>query len=95
MSVVKIYTTKFCGYCIMAKRLLKSRGIAYEEINMSEKDIEEQNRLRTWLIEASGQRTVPQIFIHNTSIGGFTELSTLDRQKKLRPLLEQPNNTET
>ena len=54
MSVVTIYTTKFCGYCIMAKRLLKSRGIAYEEINISEKEIGEQNLLRTWLIEASG-----------------------------------------
>ena len=95
MSVVTIYTTKFCGYCIMAKRLLKSRGIAYEEINISEKEIGEQNLLRTWLIEASGQRTVPQIFIHGISIGGFTELSTLDRQKKLRVLLEKKGSTET
>ena len=89
MAHVKVYTSQFCGYCIMAKRLLKSRGIEFEEINVSHQTMEEQQRLREWLIEASGQRTVPQIFIHDVSIGGFTELSALDRQNKLLDLVNQ------
>ena len=75
---VKIYTTSLCGYCIMAKRLLLSRGIAFEEINASS-----DPALRSWLVEQSGQSTVPQIFIDGVSIGGYTELSALDRQGTL------------
>ena len=79
---VTIYTTPFCGYCIMAKRLLKSRNVEYEEI-----DTQGQAELRRWLFKASGQSTVPQIFIDQQSIGGYTELQMLDRQKLLLPLL--------
>jgi glutaredoxin 3 len=84
MSAVKIYTTPICGYCVMAKRLLSSRGIPYEEINAAA-----QPELRDWLIEATGQRTVPQIFIHDRSIGGFTELNALDRQGQLLKMVNE------
>ena len=62
----------------MAKRLLLSRGIEFEEINASR-----DPALRDWLVQQSGQRTVPQIFIDGVSIGGYTELSALDRQGTL------------
>jgi glutaredoxin 3 len=75
MKKVKIYTGDFCGYCTMAKRLLQSRGIEFEEINVSHQD-----ELRIWLIQTTGQRTVPQIFIGDQSVGGYTDISALDRQ---------------
>ncbi|MAD61495.1 MAG: glutaredoxin [Myxococcales bacterium] len=75
---VKIFTTPLCGYCVMAKRLLMSRGVHFEEDNVAG-----QSEARAWLLKVSGQRTVPQIFIHGQSIGGYTELSALDRAGKL------------
>ena len=80
---VKIFTTPLCGYCIMAKRLLMSRGISYEEVDASG-----NTELRAWLVQVSGQRTVPQIFIHGRSIGGYTELSALDRAGELMKLVK-------
>ena len=80
---VKIFTTPYCGYCLMAKRLLMSRGIAFEEV-----DAVGQRELRAWLLKVSGQRTVPQIFIHGQSIGGYTELNALDRAGKLIKLIQ-------
>jgi glutaredoxin 3 len=79
---VTIYTTRFCGYCIAAKRLLAKRSIAFEEIDVSG-DAEK----RAWLVEVSGRRTVPQIFIRGESIGGYEELAALDRAGQLLPLL--------
>ena len=67
----------------MAKRLLMSRGIAFEEV-----DAVGQRELRAWLLKVSGQRTVPQIFIHGQSIGGYTELNTLDRAGELLKLVK-------
>ena len=80
---VKIFTTPRCGYCLMAKRLLMSRGITFEEV-----DAVGQSELRAWLLKVSGQRTVPQIFIHGQSIGGYTELNALDRAGKLIELVQ-------
>jgi glutaredoxin 3 len=77
-KAVKIYTTTYCGYCRMAKQLLQSRGIAYEEIDVSGDD-----RARERLVEATGRYTVPQIFIGDESIGGYDDLSLLDRSGKL------------
>jgi glutaredoxin 3 len=79
---VVVYTTPVCPYCVQAKRLLGQRGIAYEEVDVS-RDAEG----RDWLAEASGQLTVPQIFIKGRSVGGYTELSALDRRGELRALL--------
>ena len=79
---IKIFTTPLCGYCVMAKRLLLSRGMSYEEVNASG-----QPELRAWLVTQTGQRTVPQIFIRGRSIGGYTELSALDRAGELLNLV--------
>jgi glutaredoxin 3 len=75
---VKIYTTTVCPYCVRAKALLSKRGIAYQEINVSNDD-----ETRAWLVKATGQRTVPQIFIGGQSIGGSDELAALDRAGQL------------
>jgi glutaredoxin 3 len=75
---VKLYTTNYCPYCVRAKRLLESKGISFEEINL-EGQPEELSRLK----ERTGWRTVPQIFINDKLIGGYDELAALDRQGKL------------
>ena len=73
MSRVRVYSTLICPYCIRAKSLLKSRGIPYEEI-----DVTGDGAARAWLVQATGRRTVPQIFIDDESIGGFDELRAMD-----------------
>jgi glutaredoxin 3 len=75
---VTIYTTRVCGYCVAAKRLLASRNVPYKEI-----DVTADPAKRAWLVETTGQRTVPQIFIAGESIGGFEELADLDRDGEL------------
>jgi glutaredoxin 3 len=80
---VTIYTTRVCPYCIAAKRLLQTRGIAYDEI-----DVTSDPGKRAWLVGATGRRTVPQIFIGPESIGGYDELSALDTSGALRTKLE-------
>lgn len=79
---VVAYTTRWCGYCVAARRLLEQRGIAFVELDVSG-DVE----ARRWLRERSGQRTVPQIFIHGRSIGGYVELRALDRSGELAAVL--------
>lgn len=77
-----VYLTPWCPYCNMAKRLLESRGIAYESI-----DVTGNHEARAWMAKVSQQSTVPQIFIKGQSIGGFTELSAMDRSGRLSALL--------
>ena len=81
-KAVKIYTTSYCGYCRMAKQLLRDREVAFEEIDVTNDDAK-----RDWLVETTGRYTVPQIFIGEESIGGYTELSALDRSGRLVTLL--------
>lgn len=69
MEKVTIYTTDYCGYCRLAKELLRERQIPFEEI-----DVTHDDEKRKWLVEHTGQRTVPQIFFGNESVGGYTEL---------------------
>ena len=69
---VRVYTTGYCPYCRLAKQLLTERGISFEEI-----DVGEDAAARQWLVEASGRRTVPQIFIGEQAIGGYEELRSL------------------
>lgn len=78
MAEVKIYTTATCPYCIRAKGLLNRKKIAFEEI-----DVEDNPGLRSWLLSATKQRTVPQVFINGKSIGGCDDLFALDRAGKL------------
>jgi glutaredoxin 3 len=79
-----MYATGTCPYCIMAERLLKSKGI--DNIEKIRVDLEPQ--LRTEMMEKTGRRTVPQIYIGDTHVGGFDDLSALDRGGKLDPLLK-------
>jgi len=83
MQPVEIYTTPFCGYCLMAKRLLNDKNISYVEY-----DVSGDPGLRTEMVDRSGrQRTVPQIFIGAAHIGGCAELYALERAGRLDPLL--------
>lgn len=79
---VKMYTRKGCGYCTAAERLLAAKGIPYEQI-----DCTGDNKTRAWLLEATGRSTVPQIFIDGTPIGGYDDLSALDRRGDLDKML--------
>ncbi len=81
---VTIYVTDYCGYCTMAKRLLSQKQVSFTQIN-----VEGRDDLRAWLVKASGQRTVPQIFINGKSVGGFSELSALDKQGQLDTRLSE------
>ncbi len=83
MKPVRVYTTEVCWYCRQAKRLLDAKGVPYEEL-----DVSHDAERRRWLVEQSGQRTVPQIFIGEQAIGGFAELSAMDRSGALDTLLE-------
>jgi len=79
-----MYTTAVCPYCNMAERLLKSKGIeAIEKIRV---DLEPEQRIA--MMEKTGRRTVPQIYIGDTHVGGFDDLSALDREGRLDPLLQ-------
>ena len=80
-----MFTTLICPYCIRAKMLLKAKGVSYEEIDVSGDHVK-----RAWLVETSGRRTVPQIFINEESIGGFDEMRALDRAGELDAKLAQP-----
>lgn len=83
MPKVTLYTTNYCPYCRAAKSLLKGKNITFDEVNIEKDPIKRQ-----WLIQTTGQRTVPQIFINNKSIGGFDELRQLDQKGKLDELLK-------
>lgn len=83
MQHVKMYTTAVCPYCIQAKQVLKSRGVAQiEEIRIDERHDE-----RAKMMEITGRRTVPQIFIGSTHVGGCDDLMALDSKGELMPLL--------
>jgi glutaredoxin 3 len=83
MKTVKIYTTPFCPYCHRAMRLLDTKGVPYEEIDVSGDD-----QARVNLAERTGLRTVPQIFIGEHHVGGSDELLALEREGKLDSLLQ-------
>ncbi|MFC6671171.1 glutaredoxin 3 [Marinobacterium aestuariivivens] len=82
MSDILIYTTTWCPYCVRAKMLLDHKALEYREINL---DQEPAKRLE--MMERSGRRTVPQIFIGDTHVGGCDELYALERQGDLDDLL--------
>jgi glutaredoxin 3 len=82
MTLVRVYSKKNCPFCVRAKDLLQRKGVPFEEI-----DVEEKDELRIWLAETTGQRTVPQIFAGERSLGGFSDIDALDQQGKLDPIL--------
>jgi glutaredoxin 3 len=79
---VTIYSTRFCPYCVAAKQLLKSKDVSFEDI-----PVDGDAQLRRKMTELSGQRTVPQIWIGETHVGGYTDLAALERRGELDRLL--------
>ena len=84
MARVRIYTKRNCPFCLRAKNLLGKKGVDYEEI-----DVEERDDLRLWLAEATGQKTVPQVFVGERSLGGFSDVDALEREGKLDAVLRE------
>jgi glutaredoxin 3 len=82
MTQVVMYTTGMCPYCVRAKMLLQNKGVAWEEVR-----IEGDRALMREMMERSGRRTVPQIFIGDRHVGGFDDLAELDAFGQLDPLL--------
>ena len=82
MSLIQMYTTRWCGYCVRAKTLLDSRGIPYEEISL-----DDDPAFRQTVHDLTGNWTVPQILIGGEPIGGYAELWRLDREGRLAELL--------
>ena len=78
MARVRVYSTRWCGYCVRAKALLESRGIEYEEISL-----DDDPAFRQKLFDLTDGWTVPQILIDGRPIGGYTELWRLDRDGRL------------
>ena len=84
MNTVRMYTTQVCPYCQRAKALLKQRGVsAIDEVRI-DLDAEQRDKM----VELTGRRTVPQIFIGDTHVGGCDDLIALDQQGGLMPLLQ-------
>ena len=83
MQAVKMYTTQVCPFCIRAKSLLKQRGV--EQIEEIRIDLDPAQR--NTMMEVTGRRTVPQIFIGDTHVGGCDDLVALDQRGGLLPLL--------
>ena len=83
MSEVTIYSSPFCPYCFMAKRLLQQKGVTFDEIDI----MAEPGRRAEMMDRAGGRRTVPRIFIGETHVGGNDDLQALEEAGKLDALL--------
>lgn len=84
MQTVELYTTSICGFCHAAKRLLTSRGVSFSEINVGAKPEKRAEMMQ----RSNGGRTVPQIFIGDTHVGGCDDLYALESAGKLDALLK-------
>ena len=83
MQPVEIYTSPFCGFCHAAKRLLNQKGVGFSEVDVGANPARKPEMIQ----RANGKRTVPQIFIGDTHVGGCDELFALERAGKLDALL--------
>lgn len=83
MKPVTIYTTPTCGYCMAAKHLLRAKGVSFTEIDVAASP----ERRAEMVARAQGRRTVPQIFVGETHLGGYDDIAALDRAGKFDPLL--------
>ncbi len=84
MKPVRMYTTAVCPYCTMAKRLLSGKGVTgIEEVRVDHDPAQRETMMRN-----TGRRTVPQIYIGDTHVGGFDDLAALDHSGRLDPLLK-------
>ncbi|MBE3026477.1 glutaredoxin 3 [Janthinobacterium sp. BJB1] len=79
---VIVYSTAVCPYCVRAERLLEAKGVAVQKIRV---DLDPEERVK--MMERTGRRTVPQIYVGDTHVGGFDDLYALDQAGKLDPLL--------
>jgi glutaredoxin 3 len=77
-----MYTTRWCPFCVMAKRLLAAKGVSVEEVA-----VDGDPARREEMMSRSGRRTVPQIFIGERHVGGFDDIAALEHQGQLEPLL--------
>lgn len=84
MPTVELYTTQICGFCHAAKRLLTSKGVSFSEVDV----MADPARRAEMMQRANGGRTVPQIFIGETHVGGNDDLQALERAGKLDALLK-------
>jgi glutaredoxin 3 len=82
MPEIEIYTTRYCPYCVAAKRLLSHKGVTFAEIDVSDRVARSK-----MVVRANGRMTVPQIFVGATHVGGYDDLYALDQAGKLDPLL--------
>lgn len=82
MPAITVYSTSYCPYCMRAKDLLKKKGASFTEINAEDDAVREQ-----MILKSGGRRTVPQIFIGETHVGGFDDLNALDKAGKLDAML--------
>jgi glutaredoxin 3 len=85
LSPVTVYSSPFCPYCFMAKKLLKDKGVAFEEVDV----LMHPARRREMVDRAGGRTTVPQIFIGAVHVGGYDDLAALEGDGRLDPLLGQ------
>lgn len=83
MPKIVMYCTAVCPYCVMAERLLETKGVT--KIDKIRVDLQPESRAE--MMERTGRRTVPQIYIDDFHVGGFDDLSALDREGRLDPLL--------
>ncbi len=84
MPDVVVYRTEFCPYCDQAERLLDDMGVDFEEI-----DVTDDPDLRDELVEKTGRKTVPQVFINGAAVGGYESLRELKSSGKLQELLDE------
>ena len=83
MKTVRIYTTPFCPYCVRAKSLLKKKGVTFDEVDVM-MDAQGREEMEA---KSGGARSVPQIFVGDTHVGGCDDLYALEQDGKLDPLL--------
>jgi glutaredoxin 3 len=86
MAKVLMYSTGVCPYCQMAERLLSAKGVGVDKVRI---DLEPARRAE--MMEKTGRRTVPQIYVGDTHVGGYDDLAALDRAGKLDELLQRPD----
>ncbi len=82
---VVVYRTRWCGYCVLAERLLRKKGIAFDDV-----DVTGDAQARAMLADRSGSHTVPQVFIDDRAVGGWVELHALYRSGELDRLMATP-----
>ena len=85
--IIDLYSSRWCGFCMRAKMLLDSKGVEYNEI-----DVDQDSALRAQMMQRSGRRTVPQIFIDEVHVGGCDDLFALERSGRLDDLLAKNSN---